>query len=120
MAVILIADDVQTDRELLGRVVINAGHNPVYASNGDEAVAKAKELKPALIFLDVVMPGLNGFNACRLLKQDPETKPIPVVMVTSKNQESDRFWGQRQGADEYIGKPFTPDSVGSVLRRFVR
>jgi twitching motility two-component system response regulator PilH len=120
MATILIVDDVQTDRELLGKVVSGAGHQPVYASDGDEAIRKAREAKPSLIFMDVVMPNMNGFNACRKLKQDPDTQAIPVVLVTSKGGESDKFWGKKQGADDHIPKPFSPDMLVSTIRRFVR
>ncbi len=116
---ILIVDDVRTDRDLMGKVVSAAGHIPVYATDGDEVVAAAKQTQPALIFLDVVMTRVNGFNACRLLKQDPATSAIPVVLVTSKNTESDKFWGKKQGADEHIGKPFTADSLTAVIKRFL-
>jgi twitching motility two-component system response regulator PilH len=120
MSTVLIVDDVQTDRELMGKVVIGAGHQPTYASDGDEVVAKAKEVKPSLIFLDVVMPRMNGFQACRLLKQDPETQSIPVVLVTSKSTDSDKFWGKKQGADDHIDKPFSPDALKNVMRRYLR
>ena len=120
MATILIVDDAQTDRELLGKVVSGGGHVPAYATDGEQALSRAKETRPALIFLDVVMPGANGFQTCRKLKQDPDTKGIPVVLVTSKGAESDRFWGQKQGADEHVAKPFTPQTILDVLRRFVR
>jgi twitching motility two-component system response regulator PilH len=120
MATILIVDDMQTDRELVGKVVMSSGHNPVYAADGDEALAKAKDIKPALIFMDVVMPNMNGFNACRKLKQDPDTKAIPVVLVTSKGEDSDKFWGKKQGADDHIPKPFSPDILASTIKRFVR
>ena len=120
MDTILIVDDMQTDRELLGRVVAGAGHRPVYASDGAEALAKAKEVKPALIFLDVVMPSQDGFKTCRTLKQDTETSKIPVVLVTSKATDSDKFWGKKQGADDHVGKPFTPDTILSILRRYAR
>ena len=119
MAKILIVDDVETDRLLLGGVVRRAGHDPLYANDGDAAVEQVKSAKPALVFMDVVMPNLNGFNACRKLKQDPETKQIPIVLVTSKGTESDKFWGKKQGADEHIPKPFTPEQVTAVIRRFV-
>lgn len=120
MQTILVVDDVQTDRELLGKVVQSSGHSVAYATDGDEAVDRAKQTKPALIFLDVVMSRMNGFNACRKLKQDPDTAKIPVVLVTSKSAESDKFWGQKQGADDHISKPFTPDSISAVIRRYVR
>jgi twitching motility two-component system response regulator PilH len=117
---ILIVDDVQTDRDLAGKVVQAAGHNPVYATTGQEGIDKAKQIRPALIFLDVVMPVLDGFATCRQLKGNPETSQIPVVLVTSKGAESDRFWGKRQGADDHVAKPFSPDAMAAIIRRFVR
>ncbi len=120
MANILIVDDAQTDRELLGKVVNSAGHVAIYATDGDQALAKAKSSAPALIFLDVVMPGTNGFQTCRTLKQDEQTRPIPIVLVTSKNTPSDKFWAQKQGADALIPKPFSPESILETLRRLVK
>jgi twitching motility two-component system response regulator PilH len=120
METILIVDDSETERELVGKIVTREGHTPAYAADGDEAVTKAKALKPALIFLDVVMPGKDGFKACRTLKKDPDTQAIPIVLVTMKTSESDRFWGKKQGADDIIPKPFTPDSIVSAIRRFTR
>jgi twitching motility two-component system response regulator PilH len=119
MSLVLIVDDVQTDRELIGRVVTNSGHRVVYATDGNDAIEKARELKPAMIFMDVVMPNLNGFNACRKMKQDPDIKNIPVILVTSKGAESDVFWGRKQGADDHLQKPFSPDALAAVLKRYV-
>ena len=119
MAKILIVDDVETDRVLLAKVVRGAGHDAIQAADGATALKHAKEHQPALIFLDVVMPEFNGFDACRKLKQDPSTKAIPVVLVTSKNTDSDKFWGKKQGADEHIPKPFTAEQVISAIQRFV-
>ena len=119
MPIILVVDDVQTDRELVGKVVSSTGNTPEYAQDGEEAVTKAKATKPALILLDVVMPKQDGFATCRKLKKDPETASIPVVLVTSKNTDTDKFWGEKQGADGYIVKPFTPDELGKVIRKFV-
>ncbi len=120
MQTILIVDDMQTDRELLGKVVTSAGHRPEFATDGDEALPKAKAVKPAMIFMDVVMQRVNGFNACRMLKSDAETSKIPVILVTSKDTESDRFWGKKQGADDHVGKPFSPDAVIALIKRYVR
>jgi twitching motility two-component system response regulator PilH len=120
MHTILVVDDVQTDRELIGMVVTRAGHRVVYASDGTEAIAKAKEIKPSMIFLDVVMPVQDGYKTCRLLKKDADTAAIPVVMVTSKNADSDRFWSQKQGASDHLGKPFTPDAVLNCIRMYAR
>jgi CheY-like chemotaxis protein len=119
MSTILIIDDVQTDRELLGSVVAKAGHRPVYASDGSQAVTMAKANQPSLIFLDVIMTDQDGFKTCRTLKADPQTAGIPIVLVTSKNTESDKFWGKRQGAADLIGKPYTAEAMLGVIRRFV-
>jgi CheY-like chemotaxis protein len=119
MATILVVDDVQTDRELIGKVVTATGHIPEYASDGEEAITKAKAVKPALILLDVVMPKQDGFATCRKLKKDPETAAIPVVLVTSKSGETDKFWGEKQGASDFIVKPFTPEDLSKAIRRFV-
>jgi twitching motility two-component system response regulator PilH len=120
MQTVLIVDDVQTDRELVGQLVTSEGHRPLYAADGAEAVVKAKEHRPSLILLDVVMPTQDGFKTCRTLKADPDTAKIPIVLVTSKGTESDRFWGQRQGADEHVAKPFSPNALVSVIRRYMR
>jgi twitching motility two-component system response regulator PilH len=87
------------------------GFQTASASDGAEAIKKAKAMKPDLIFMDVVMPGVNGFQATRKLTADPETREIPVIMVTSKDQETDRIWGMRQGAVDYLVKPVSPDQL---------
>jgi CheY-like chemotaxis protein len=119
MRTVLVVDDVQTDRELIGKVVTTTGHHAEYAVNGEEALQKARLLKPALILLDVVMPKQDGFSTCRDLKKDPLTAAIPVVLVTQKSTETDRFWGQKQGAAAHIAKPFSPDEMATVIRKFV-
>lgn len=117
---ILVVDDVRTDREIVGRVVTDAGHRVIYAESGVEAIEKAKKLLPALIFMDVVMPEQNGFEATRELKKNPGTSAIPVILVTTKGTDSDRFWGKRQGADDHVAKPFTADMLLQIIRRFSR
>ena len=119
MRTILVVDDVQTDRELIGKVVTVTGHHPEYAADGEEALQKARALTPALILLDVVMPKQDGFATCRNLKKDPLTANIPVVFVTQKSTETDRFWGEKQGAAGFIAKPFSPDEMAAVIRKFV-
>jgi CheY-like chemotaxis protein len=120
MQTILIVDDVQTDRDLLGTVVTRAGHHPIYANDGTQALELAKQSQPAMIFLDVVMPVQDGFKTCRALKADPKTSNIPVVLVTSKKADSDKFWGKKQGADEHVGKPYTQEQVNELIQRYVR
>jgi twitching motility two-component system response regulator PilH len=116
---VLVVDDLKTDRELIGKVITSAGHHPEYAEDGDEAMEKAKTLQPALVFLDVVMPKQDGFATCRKLKKDPATESIPVVMVTSKSSDTDRFWAEKQGASDLIAKPFTPETLVAVLKKFL-
>jgi twitching motility two-component system response regulator PilH len=116
---VLIVDDVQTDRDILGRIVSSVGHQPVFVSDGAEAMAAAKQTRPALILLDVVMPGQDGYKTCRTLKNDPETAKIPVVLVTSKGADSDKFWGRKQGADDVVVKPYLPDTIVNVLKRYM-
>ena len=81
------------------------------ADNGSDAIAQSKKLRPDLILMDIVMPGVNGFQATRELANDPTTRSIPVIMVTSKAQESDRVWGLRQGAVDYLVKPVATDQL---------
>ena len=102
---ILIVDDSPTDRQFFLEALSKQGYQCVTAVSGDEAIAKSKTEKPDLILMDVVMPGTNGFQATRIITRDEETKHIPVIVVTSKNQETDRIWGMRQGAKDYLVKP---------------
>jgi CheY-like chemotaxis protein len=120
MKTILVVDDVNTDRELLGKVVSSAGFNPVFVNDGSEALAAAKQHTPTLIFMDVVMPNKDGFATCRAIRNDPDTKNIPVVLVTTKTTESDKFWGTKQGATDHVGKPFSPASIVSMIQRYAR
>ncbi len=118
MGTVLIVDDVRSDRELLGKLVEAIGHTVAYAGTGEEAVTKARAMKPVLVLLDVVMPGLDGFGACRRLKKEAETAAIPIVLITAKSGESDAFWGRKQGADDYIVKPYSPDRIRQVIRKY--
>ena len=102
---ILIVDDSPTDRQFLLEVLSKAGYQCVTAENGDEAIAKSKTEQPDLILMDVVMPGTSGYQATRAITRDAATKHIPVIMCTSNNQETDKIWGMRQGAREYLMKP---------------
>lgn len=105
MARILVVDDSPTEAHVLKGMLEKNGHTVTTAPDGESGIAKAKEEKPELILMDVVMPGLNGFQATRALTKDPETQNIPIIIVTTKDQETDRVWGLRQGAKDYITKP---------------
>jgi twitching motility two-component system response regulator PilH len=105
MAHILVVDDSPTEVHFFKQILQKNGHMVSVATNGEEGVTLAKQLRPDLILMDVVMPVLNGFQATRQLTRDVATSRIPVVMVTTKDQDTDRLWAERQGAREYLVKP---------------
>ena len=102
---ILVVDDSPTERFFTVDLLTKAGYQVTTAENGEEGIAKAKATKPDLILMDVVMPNLNGFQATRTIAREKTTSHIPVILVTTKDQETDRVWGLRQGAKGYITKP---------------
>lgn len=109
MPLILIVDDSPTEVHVMQRALEKHGFRTAVAGDGAEGVRLAREIHPDLIFMDIVMPGMNGYQATRAIVNDPGTKSIPIVMVTSKGLETDRVWGLRQGAVDYMVKPVTPD-----------
>lgn len=119
MGKILIVDDSAAELANLKSIVAEAGHFPVVVTDGSQAVEKAKAERPDLIFMDIVMPGVDGYEACRLLGAEPATKSIPVVMVSSKNQKADHLWAKMQGAKALIGKPYTKEEILSSIRSLV-
>jgi twitching motility two-component system response regulator PilH len=102
---ILLVDDSKTELHLLSDILSRKGYTVRTAENGDEAMRRLAEVKPDLILMDVVMPGTNGFQLTRAITRDPRFADVPVIMCTSKNQETDRVWGLRQGARDYVVKP---------------
>lgn len=102
---ILVVDDSATERHILGEILTKAGFVVAFAQDGESGIAQAKAVKPDVILMDVVMPGLNGFQATRAISRDAETEHIPVIICTTKDQETDRVWGMRQGAKDYLLKP---------------
>jgi len=105
MAKILIVDDSSAQLFSMSKLMKGQGHEVVVAENGEAAIDSAKKEMPDLILMDVVMPGMSGFQATRQLSRDSQTKDIPIIFVTSKDQETDRIWGMRQGGADYITKP---------------
>jgi twitching motility two-component system response regulator PilH len=102
---ILVVDDSPTDRQYLSDILTKSGYKVTTANSAEEAFAKVKASAPDLVLMDVVMPGQNGYQATRQLTKDDSTKHIPVIIVTTKGQETDKLWGMRQGARDYIVKP---------------
>jgi twitching motility two-component system response regulator PilH len=115
MALVLIIDDSPTELHLFQNMLEKAGFDTLVADSGEEGLKAARSAHPDCILMDVVMPGMNGFQATRKLTKDPETADIPVIMITSKDQETDKIWGMRQGAVEYVVKPVSDvDLVATI------
>jgi twitching motility two-component system response regulator PilH len=108
---ILVVDDSPTERYFTVDILTRAGYHVTTATNGEEGIAKARSERPDLILMDVVMPGLNGYQATRTLTRDDSTRDIPIIVCTSKGQETDKIWGMRQGAVDYLVKPLNPDEL---------
>jgi twitching motility two-component system response regulator PilH len=115
---ILVVDDSKTELHHLSDLLGKKGYAVRTAENGEEALRRLTEDKPDLILMDVVMPGQNGFQLTRTITRDPRWSDVPVIMCTSKNQETDKVWGIRQGARDYIVKPVNADELISKIRAF--
>jgi two-component system, chemotaxis family, response regulator PixH len=119
MHTILVVDDTLSELELMTRYLRDGGFSVIVATDAKDAMAKAVEHKPDAIVTDVVMPGMSGFELCRNLKKTEATQKVPVVVCTSKNQELDRLWGLKQGADVYITKPFTQEDLLRAVKSVI-
>lgn len=108
---ILVVDDSPTERHVLLELLTRNGYQVSTAESGEQGIEKAKIELPDLILMDVVMPGLNGYQATRTLTRDEATKSIPIIVCTSKGQETDKIWGLRQGAIDYLIKPINGDEL---------
>ena len=115
MARILIVDDSPTETHKMSSILDKHGHEVITAENGKEGVAKAKATLPDVVLMDIVMPGLNGFQATRQLSKNESTSHIPVIIVTTKDQETDRLWGARQGAKGYLTKPVQASTLMNAI-----
>ncbi|MFN3712349.1 MAG: PleD family two-component system response regulator [Alcanivoracaceae bacterium] len=119
MAKILIVDDSPTQMANMIKIVEGHGHKTVTANNGMEGVEKSKAEMPDLILMDVVMPELNGFQATRKITKDPATQHIPIILVTTKDQDTDKVWGERQGASGYLVKPVQENDLISKINQLL-
>jgi DNA-binding response OmpR family regulator len=111
MAKVMVVDDAYSELKMMEGILKSAGLDVVCFPDGDHVEERMVQERPDVLLLDIVMPNRNGYEILRSLKRDERTKRTPVVLVGSKNQESDRVWGRRQGADEYLGKPFTAEQL---------
>ena len=119
MARILIVDDSPSQLMGIRRIVEKLGHEALTAEDGAAGVEAAKRELPDLILMDVVMPNLNGFQATRSITREPSTRHIPIVLVTTKDQDTDRVWGMRQGAKAYITKPFSETELADIIQQML-
>ena len=113
---VLVADDSNTDLRNMEQICAGAGYQVITAVSGKEAVAKTRAERPDAVILDVIMPEMNGFQACRAITTDADTKNIPVILVSSKGEKTDKLWGQEQGARGYVTKPFKSDDLLKELK----
>lgn len=120
MAHILIVDDSPTELHVMKVWLEKHGFLVSTAGSGEDGIERARQNKPDLILMDVVMPGLNGFQATRQLTRDPVTGDIPVVIISTKHQDTDRLWGLRQGAKEYLSKPVTEQGLVDTVNRILQ
>lgn len=116
---VLIVDDSPTEMYILSNMMEKLGHAVITAENGEQGVSLAKELKPDLVLMDVVMPGINGFQATRQLHKSEDTKDIPVIIVSTKDQATDKMWGKRQGAKAYVTKPVEEAELIDAIDRIL-
>jgi two-component system, chemotaxis family, response regulator PixH len=119
MATVLVVEDTLTEAVIIVGALQNAGFNIIQAASSEDAKIKLGQQKPDLIVLDVVLPGESGFEFCRELKEQPDTKSIPVVMCSTKDSEMDKFWGMKQGASSYITKPIAPEELVRTVKLLV-
>ncbi len=115
---VLVVDDSPTDSHLLSEMLKKNGYQVTTAASGEESIAKAKSGKPDLILMDIVMPGMSGFEATRAITRDPETSAIPVIICSTKGQETDKAWGLRQGAKDYLVKPINEKVLMEKIKTF--
>jgi len=119
MAKVMVVDDAYSELQVMETILRSVGHDVLTYLDGEQLEEKIVKERPDVVLLDIVMPKRNGFEVLRSLRKDERTKQTRVVVVSSKNQESDRVWGMRQGADEYLPKPFTSEQLLTIVRRFL-
>jgi twitching motility two-component system response regulator PilH len=116
---ILVVDDSPTEQNVIRQPLEASGYQVVIASGGEEGLDRMEGEPFDLLVLDVIMPGKNGFQICRQIRRDERWAELPILMLTSKDQDADRFWGLKQGATEYITKPFNPNDLVTAVRRHI-
>lgn len=116
MTTVLVVEDTASEQDLIVNYLVESGYTVISATNGQEALKKIEGKKPDVVITDLVMPGMSGLELCRSLKKNSETKDVPIVTCTSKNQELDKLWGMKQGIDVYLTKPFSREDILRAVR----
>lgn len=119
MTTVLVVEDSLSELELISIYLQESGYTVLLATDAKDALSKALQQKPDAVVTDVVMPGMSGFELCRKLKNNPTTEQLPIIICSSKNQEIDRLWGMKQGADVYVTKPFTREQLVHAIKSVV-
>jgi twitching motility two-component system response regulator PilH len=120
MSKVLVVEDSAPQREMISDLLRKSGLAVAIAMDGVEAMEQVQSDQPDLVILDIIMPRMNGFEVCRQLKSDPKTQNVPVVICSSKNEDFDRYWGMKQGADAYIAKPFQARELIGTIKQLLR
>ncbi len=120
MRAVLLVEDSPVQQEMISGLLKDNGWRVIVAEDGLKALEEIEKFSPDLIVLDIVMPGINGYEVCRRLKSDPKLQNVPVVMCSSKGEEFDRYWGMKQGADAYVAKPFEPIELVGTIKNLLR
>lgn len=120
MTTVLVVEDSLPQRQMISNLLKERGLNVTEARNGSEALQQIRRQCPDSIVLDIIMPLMNGYELCRLLKSHPKTKNVPIVLCSAKAENFDRYWGMKQGADAYIAKPFHPQELLGTLSQLLR
>jgi two-component system, chemotaxis family, response regulator PixH len=116
MPTVLVVEDTFSEMELICSYLREGGYNVITTSDAKDALAKAEQQKPDVVVTDVVMPGMSGLELCRSLKKNPATQKLPIIVCTSKNQDLDRMWAMKQGADAYVTKPFNKEDLIKAVK----
>ncbi len=120
MGTALVVEDSLTDMQVLSSCLQQGGINVLIAQSGEEALTKITGYKPDIIVLDVVLPGLSGFELCRELKAQTSTSKIPIVICSTKGGDMDKFWGMKQGADAYLSKPIDQEELVRTVKQLIK
>jgi two-component system, chemotaxis family, response regulator PixH len=120
MSTALVVEDSMTDMQVISNCLKQGGLNVLTADSSEEALVKINNHQPDIIVLDVVLPGRSGFELCRDLKSEAQTRKIPIVICSTKSGEMDKFWGMKQGADAYIGKPIDQDELVRTVKQLIK